>query len=511
VTGQTPLKTLVQHSSHYLGGRVALMLLGFASFPIFTRVFSVADYGTLNLIQNTVLLLTVLAKFGFQNSVQRYYPEHAGSADPLAVRRYYSTLFFGTGLLALFLTFMFVGGVALGFGRTLGITATGTLILACSLILIRALRSMQLNLMQMENKTKLFNAMEFFQKAAAIAVTCALLFAWRRSILACFIGMILVELAVMLLYVPSLARRGLVSLGLFDLGFFRTAVVFSFPLMVAEISWVVLSAGDRFFVEHYLGTVAVGYYAAAYGIAVYVQEVISAPLQLSFFPICMKLWSAEGKEQTQKFLSRSLNYFMMISVLVVCVTIVTSRDVILMLASRKFEQARNLLPVLVIGLVLSSMSTFFRPGLLIHKKVRKIAQATFCASLVNISLNVTLLPKIGPRGAALASVLSFTAMVAFLGYESLRVLPFKIEWAALVRYLVIGIAASWAASLISVESPMVEGVLKGMVILIVYAGGLWLIDSHMRGVITHLIGWVAQTLRRSRNAAVEPVTVASEN
>ena len=79
------LKTLYRHSSHYLGGRLVVMLLGFISFPVFTRVFSVAEYGVINLITNTVLLLTVLSKFGFQHSVQRYYPEgeQATSADTL--------------------------------------------------------------------------------------------------------------------------------------------------------------------------------------------------------------------------------------------------------------------------------------------------------------------------------------------------------------------------------------------------------------------------------------------
>ena len=74
-TPMSSLKTLYRHSSHYLGGRVAVMLLGFISFPVFTRVFSVAEYGAINLIMNTVLLLTVVSKFGFQHSVQRYYPE----------------------------------------------------------------------------------------------------------------------------------------------------------------------------------------------------------------------------------------------------------------------------------------------------------------------------------------------------------------------------------------------------------------------------------------------------
>src|SRR5262249_45809700 len=259
-----PLKTLLRHSSHYFGGRLAFMLLGFASFPVFTRVFSVADYGTLNLVLNTVLLLTVLAKFGFQHALQRFYPEHAASPDPLALRRYYSTLFYGSGLLGGLFSSLFLGAVVVGFGRFLGISVTSTLALATSLVVIRSLRSMQLNLMQMENKTKLFNSVEVLQKAGVIGVTVLLLFLWSRSIVACFIGMIVIEGAVLLQYVPVLARRGLVSPGLFDLKFFRDAAVFSFPLMIAEIAWVLLAAGDRFFVQHYRGAEAVGYYAAAY-------------------------------------------------------------------------------------------------------------------------------------------------------------------------------------------------------------------------------------------------------
>jgi len=170
------LKTLYRHSSHYLGGRVVVMLLGFVSFPVFTRVFSVAEYGVINLIMNTVLLLTVLSKFGFQHSVQRYYPEGESSASPDVLRRYYSTLFYSTAILALVLTLLFIASLFFGAGRLLGITAGGTLLLACSLVMIRSLRSMQMNLMQMEHKTRLFNGMDILQKALTIGVICALLF-----------------------------------------------------------------------------------------------------------------------------------------------------------------------------------------------------------------------------------------------------------------------------------------------------------------------------------------------
>jgi O-antigen/teichoic acid export membrane protein len=468
-------------------------------------MFSVSDYGTLSLIQYTILVLIVLAKFGFQHSVQRYYPEYAESSDPLAVRRYFSTLFFGSGLLSLVLTFLFIGSLLVGLERFLGMAANGIVILASSLVLIRTMRSMQLNLMQMENKTKLYNGIEIFQKAAAVGITILLLFAWTRSVMACFVGMVAVEGAIMLLYVPVLARRGLVSPRLFDFGFLRDAMAFSFPLMVAEISWVGLLAGDRFFVRYFLGLAAVGYYSAASNIALNVQEVVAAPLQLSFFPICMKLWAAEGKEATQRFLSRSLNYYMMMAVLVVCVAIATAQELVVVLASKKFQEARTLLPYLVVGLVLWAMNTFFRPGLLIHKRAQTIAKTTFLASLINIILNLLLLPKFGLKGAAVASVLSFVAMVGFTAFASMRVLPFKIEWLALARYVAIGLAASWVASLIQVGSPLLSAVLKGITILALYASALWLTDVRVRELFSRLVSVIAQYARdRQRVETLAP-------
>src|SRR6266699_6836032 len=99
--------------------------------------------------------------------------------------------------------------------------------------------------------------------------------------------------------------------------------------------------------------------------------------------ICKKVWAAEGKKATQEFLSRSLDQFVLVAVGVVCIAIVTSRDAIVLLASRKFQEAHTLLPFLVIGLVLSAVTIYFRPGLLIHKRASKIAMATLYASILN--------------------------------------------------------------------------------------------------------------------------------
>ena len=495
------LKTLYRHSSHYLGGRVAVMLLGFVSFPLFTRIFSVADYGTINLITNTVLLLTVVSKFGFQHAVQRYYPESAGSSDPNALRRYYSTLFYATAIFAATLSLLFGASVFFGTARFLGITATGTLLLACALVMIRSLRSMQMNLMQMENKTRLFNGMDILQKALSIAAICALLFFWKKTVFAFFLGLVAVEGLILLQYLPVLRRRDLLSPAMFDSAFLIGALRFSFPLMLAEISWVVLDSGDRFFIQHYLGAQPLGFYAAAYGIAIYLQDVMMAPLQLALFPICMKVWNSEGKKATQDFLSRSLDQFLLAAVLVISVAIVTSHDAIVLLASKKFQQAYTLLPFLVVGLVLSAITIYFRPGLLIHKRASKIAAATFYASVLNIGLNILLLPRIGLLGAALATMVSYAGIVIFLAYQSLSVLPFKLEPVALLRYCIVGAAVSWLAARLPIETPWIAVVTKGAFILLLYTGILSLIDAHVRALLIKIWCVATNWLRRT---AAEP-------
>jgi O-antigen/teichoic acid export membrane protein len=180
------------------------------------------------------------------------------------------------------------------------------------------------------------------------------------------------------------------------------------------------------------------------------------------------------------------------------------------LASKKFQQARSLLPFLVTGLVLWAANTFFRPGLLIHKRASTIAQTTLCAVALNIGLNIMLLPKLGLVGAAWASTISFVAMLVLTGFASLRVLSFRIEWLALARYLAVGLLASWIASRIPIESPMPSALAKGTVILLLYGGVLWVVDAHTRQLFAQVISSVAQFARGRRKVAVEPLTATVE-
>jgi O-antigen/teichoic acid export membrane protein len=474
------LKKLYKESAHYLAGRVAVMLLGFVSFPIFTRMFSVSDYGVMSLALNTVMVLTAFSKFGMQNAVQRFYPDYANSSDSGAFRRYYSTLFFGAAAIGGICTLLYIGVVYAMPIDVIQPPLKFALLFAAALIVVRTLRSMQTNLMQIERRTVLFNVSEIICKAGTISVVILLLFVWQRGIKSYFAGVLIFEVIIVVAFIPLLLNRKLLSLRSFDSQFFRTVIMFSVPLMWAELAWLVLDTGDRYLIQHFLGSEAVGYYAAAYNVAYNVQDLVNVPLGMALFPVFMKIWSTDGEKATADFLSRSLNHFVMAAVLIACTFIVVSRDLMVLLASHKYEPAHVLLPWLVGGLVLCAGQVFFKPGLLVHKKVYKFARTTFYAAIINIVLNVLLLPRIGVLGAAIATLLSYAAWIFMMARESLAVLPFEMSFKGFGRYLFAGLALVMIASRIHLSALILSILAKGIVSVIVYISILWVIDGQFR-------------------------------
>ena len=500
----TEFKTLCRHALHYLSGRVSLMLLGFISFPVFTRVFSVADYGAMSLVLKVVLLLTVVGKFGLQNSVQRFYAENGSSPDQAVRQRYYSSLFFGAGATGATVAVLFVFGLLLVPDSLLSGNFRYLLLFAATLILIRALQPTLIGFLRAEGKTRTYNVVEISVKAGTVLLACALLLWWRKSLPVLFGSAIAMEALGVLALACYLHRRGVLRLQAFDWQYFRNAAVFAFPLIGYELASVVLDSGDRLLVQHYLGAQAVGYYSAAYNVSTYVEEALMVPVNLALFPIYMKLWAEKGKEETQAFLSRSLNTFLAVSVGVVCVVLLTSRDVIVVLASRKFQDAHQLLPVLVIGLLVYATHIFLNAALLIHKKTVAMTGLVVCACIANILLNALLIPRIGLQGAAIATLISYLLMVVLMGRISFRLLPLQLDYSGMIGNLLAGAAVFLAVRPVQFHQAWLNAAAKGLMALGLYAVLVCFLNSGIRNAIL-------QRRRRAAQKTDAPHTALAAN
>jgi O-antigen/teichoic acid export membrane protein len=500
------MKKLIRHSSHYLAGLFGGLAIGFISFPVFTRIFSVADYGMIDFIQKILLVPTALSKAGMQNSVLRFYNEKEFSSNRPAARTYYSTMLFGVGSMAVAITLIFLVAVKLVLRRFIDGPLATLLCFASALILLRAIESILLSFLRIEERTAAYNSAQVLMKAAMVGTVCAFLPWIGRSVHTYFSGTMAAELVFVAVLVAWLFRRRLLTAVSFDRALFRSAVGFGLPLVFYELAGVILLTADRALVRYYLGAEALGYYSVAYGLSQYVNDLMTVPLGLAILPIYLRLWTSEGRARTTEFLHVSLDFYLMAAAGIYMLVTLGSHDALLLLASPKYLGADRLIPYLVGGLLIYTTHVFLCAGLLIQKKTGTMALALICSTALNVVLNCLLLPRFGLQGAAVALLLTHIVTILLLWLASSRILPIGVRPLALAKYGMAGLAAWAVGSQIALQSHLLNAVSRCAAGIAIYAGALLLVDSRARALPAYLL----RSLRSRPGEAIVEDPVLSE-
>ncbi len=477
----TGRSSLLSDIGNYLSGRVLLVLLGFATFPLMTRMLSVSQYGVLSLTLRIVLLLAVLSKCGMQYSAARFYDGSVTDRTGQARQRFYSTLVLGPLLTAAAVVAVYLPMVLLARTRISDPILYACLLIAPALVLLRTVQSLLLSLLRNEGRSRLHSMLEVTSKVLTLFALLVLLAVGWRSAVAILAATAVSEGAIVLLQFSMLLRRGLLAPRALDWKLIRISLAFGAPLIAYELSSIVLDSGDRFLVRHYLGNTSLGYYSAAYNISGYLQDAVMTPLNLAIFPIYMRLWNEEGREATQRFLSSALSWFSVTAAALIALTLLCSRDAIVLLASSRFLEAHKLLPILVPSLMLYATHIFLNVGLILEKRTLLMSAMVFGTALINLALNVFMIPRIGLTGAAWATLISYGLLVSALAAVNQRILPLRPRFGLMVQAGVAAVGAYVLPSYIHAHRPVLTLALRVPLYLAVFLLLFLLLSKAFRG------------------------------
>jgi O-antigen/teichoic acid export membrane protein len=495
------LNRLVHQSSHYLVGLIANLSVGFISFPIFTRVFTIADYGSIDLIQRVLLLMTAASKVGQQNSALRFFDRNAFQNDPAQARRYYSTFYLGMALTGAAVTVLFAL-MAPPLLRSFRLDIASVLAFSSMLVLLRALQSTLCSFLRIEERTWSYNAANVAIKAGTVAVVVALLPVMGRTVRTFFTGTVIVEFLAVAVMTVLLIRRDLLAFSGFDAHLFRASILFGAPLILQELAFLVLDSGDRALVGLFLGREQLGLYSVAYSLAGYINTLLMTPLGLAILPIYMRLWNTNGQEATIEFLSKGLDAFITVAGGMFALACAVSRDALVLLASHKYLASAPFMPTLVATFLFYTTTVFLGAGLIIHKRTADYARALTWAAVLNLAMNCVLLPAMGLWGATLANLVSYAFCTILIARYAFRVLPLKIRAGAALRCLAVAGVSWFAASFFVTNHIVVNIVLKTTVVVCLYTYLMYALDGRVRSWVAALAPgtWFSVPSERSSNS-----------
>lgn len=462
------IRTFARDSLVYGAATVLTRATSLFVVPIYTRLLSTADYGVIDLltIAGNLILLTVA--FEISQAVARFLPE-GSDEDRVAVAS--TALVFSVGAYGLF---GIAGMVAAPEIRTwlIGDAADDlTVRLAVAATCLNGIFQLTAGVLRFQLRASRFAIASLGSSVIAIALGVFLVAAVGAGVDGFFVGQIV---GAMVGVVLTLAfSRGLYR-PMFDTRRLWAMLRFSAPLVPSSIGVFVALFVDRFAISQLMTVSDVGVFGIGYRLASAVS-LLSVGAQMAVTPL---VYARHLDPATPPALERIFRYYVAAALLLGLALSLFAGEILRLLTTPMYYDAAGVVPLLVPALFVANLYVFM-PGLEIAKRTTTFAAINLAGALLNIVLNFLLIPHLGIVGAALATLISSTAVFGAYAVGSQSVYPVPHQWhrlAAAVTTVTVVYVVVARADLDGVAGLLLKA--AAMVVALFAIGGLGL----LRGV-----------------------------
>lgn len=433
------LKKLVVHTSHYTLGSLLVTAAGFISFPFLTRIFSVADYGVMNLISATLMILLGIGKLGVQHSIIRYQSEIQTGRRAFDLATFHATALWGmagTGLIATLAWLLVSQAIPASWLKDERLP--GLFALTSVLIFVQVIDSCLTNVLRAEQRSGLLVGYQVCKKYLGLGLIVAVLLTLARDLRVFYSATITTEVVgvavLALILFGSGKERPRPSPRAFSFPLFKEMLQFGIPMMIGyELSGIVLSVGDRYVIQALIPGEPLGIYSAAYNLCQYIQTILIFSLNQAIMPIYMRLWDQKGEAETRSFIDQALRYYVRLCIPVIAGMAAVGPQLLPFIAGEKYQSGTTIIPWVIAGMMVDGANVIVGAGLFIHRQTKIIMRLVLGAATLNIALNVVLIPRMGIMGAAVATLVSYVVLSLLMAVAGSRRLRLGAPWLCVAK------------------------------------------------------------------------------
>lgn len=477
------LKKLFIHISNYSLSGLAVTLAGFISFPLLTRLLTSEEYGLLSLIGATLTILVAVGKLGMQHSAVRFYSQAKCSSEQWSLPHYYTTVIVGMGSTGLIITLVWLIISHFTPMAWWNDHRLHTLFMITSiLILLRVVDSTFTNILRAQERSGILGIYAVVKRYGTLALILGTLFFISKNIEGLYYATIVAEIFA-LLGLSVIALRSLeLNFGTFSLPLLKAMLWFGIPMIGYEVASIILSIGDRYVIQFFLGSELLGAYSAAYNLCEYVQGILIASLATAALPMYLRIWEESGEQATKDFINQSLHYYMLIGLPVVGGLCAVGPDLLTLLASEKYIAGASIIPYVISGMIIDGAMMLFGAGLYIRKQSLVMMLLVATAAVVNILFNIILVPVYGIQGAAMATLVSFLGLAIMTSTVASKVLRISFPWASAAKFSMLSLCMYLVLYQIEVSDMLTSLILEVCVGALLYTLLVTLFDTQARHV-----------------------------
>lgn len=258
----------------------------------------------------------------------------------------------------------------------------------------------------------------------------------------------------------------------------------AFPFALAAIFARLYSNTDMLLVKSLAGNEAAGWYATPYKIA-YAFQFIPLALVAGLYPLFSEYF-VSNRERLQQLFHESVKYLLLIAVPIAIGIFLLAEDITVFVFGPKFLPSVLPLKIIILGIIFSFLSFPF--GALLNAGNKQTTQTAIVGivMVVNILLNILLIPQYGAVGAAWVSLIG-GILLTLLGALFVPKL-IRISFSFLVKTIFqIGLAVLGMAAVVWYTDKQFHFFISIAAGVLVYVALLFATRAITKNQITHVL------------------------
>ncbi len=385
--------------------------MNFFILPILTYYLTKEDYGMIGLITSVVTISAIYIGFFPSTFIMVKYSKFGKEK----MAKYVSNI-----LIIMLITFLIVCGVLYLFKDYIftSYQDSGYLVIYIAFLCFFQVFWQQLStIIQIEKDAIKYVLLQFMQTIAIIGLMLLLItqfsWGWKGKFFAeLFIFFLSTLYAIYYLYKNQYFEIN------FDMSKIRELVKFLFPLSFYVVGLYIMGTVDKIFLANLISLEAAGIYAIAITMSIIINMVFDAILK-AWEPYLFEFLNSNSYSDKIQAVKGIYLFSLFVIVFMLFYMIIVPYLFHFMI-DEKFNEALLYLPILIIAYSFEGLRKPVTELLNHLDRVKTIGTITFLAAILNVVLNIYLIPIYGIYGAAYATAISFGVLYLITLFYALK-------------------------------------------------------------------------------------------
>jgi O-antigen/teichoic acid export membrane protein len=415
------LRKLATNSGIYALSSIAVPLISLVLAPFLTHHLSLQDYGALAITNTAIGLGVGITQLGLSSAFFRAYGyDYSVERDRHDVVATVTTLLCLVSIPVAIVVAMLAPWLA---GLLFGHSSLGNYIsLAGGVVLLQNLTVPGMAWLRAESRPLLYSLLSIGNLLVTLIATIFWVGVLNGGVPGAIIANGLGYACIVICTIPIIILRTGIKIRA-DMA--KNLLAFGLPLVVNFISYWVLQLMDRYLLSLFVSLAETAKYTVVYTLGSAMSVVIIGPFTLAWPTVMFSIAKRKDAIQVFKLVFRWLSMLLLFAAFGFSLVATFILD---WLFPAAYHSVALVIPVVTESLVFYGLYFIFMAGANIQRKTWLAAVFTTIAAVVNVALNLVLIPLYGAMGAAAATLIAFIvlALAAYIANQRLYPIPFEI-------------------------------------------------------------------------------------